>query len=237
MTLREELDEKVSEFARAEWGEVPDGYAIPTEADSDLTFGNTGRRLNACILYADIRGSTKMVDALTDTRAAEYYKAFLHCAAKVIKRNGGNITAYDGDRVMSVFLGPSKEDQAVGAALEIGYVVNQIINPQFNNAYTADHRALQHTVGIDCGTVLASKTGVRIDSDFVWVGAAANYAAKLNSFEGLDPTYPIRVTSEVFVKLSNSFRVGSAGEFIWQGPYTNVGQRQHYRSNFYSKAL
>ena len=87
MTLREELDEKVREFARDRWGEVPDGYAVP--APDDLTFGNTGRRLNACILYADIRGSTKMVDALTDTMAAEYYKAFLHCAAKVIKSVNG----------------------------------------------------------------------------------------------------------------------------------------------------
>lgn len=230
MTLREELDEKVREFARDRWGEVPDGYAVP--APDDLTFGNTGRRLNACILYADIRGSTKMVDALTDTMAAEYYKAFLHCAAKVIKRNDGSITAYDGDRVMSVFLGASKEDHAVGAALEIGFVVDEVINPQFFSVYAANHRTLQHTVGIDCGTVLASKTGVRIDSDLVWVGAAANYAAKLNSFEGLDPDYPIRVTTEVFVKLSNSCLVGSAGESMWEGPYTNVGQRQHYRSSF-----
>ena len=103
MTFREELDEKVRQFALESWGEVPNGYVVP--APEDLTFGNTGRRLDACVLYADIRGSTKMVDALTDTLAAEYYKAFLHCAAKIVKRNGGDITAYDGDRVMAVFLG------------------------------------------------------------------------------------------------------------------------------------
>jgi class 3 adenylate cyclase len=230
MTFREELDEKVRQFARESWGDVPDGYVVPVP--DDLTFGNTGRRLNACILYADIRGSTQMVDALSDTLAAEYYKAFLHCAAKIVKRNGGDITAYDGDRVMAAFLETEKEDAAVGAALEINFAVNEIVNPQFASIYAIHHRALQHTVGVDSGSVLVSKTGVRIDSDLVWVGAAANYAAKLNSFDGLDSDYPLRVTHEVFTKLSRSSRFGSNGEPIWEGPYTNIGQRQHYRTRF-----
>lgn len=230
MTFREELDEKVMQFARESWGDVPDGYAVP-EPD-DLTFGNTGRRLSACVLYADICGSTKMVDALTDTLAAEYYKAFLHCAAKIVKRNGGSITAYDGDRVMAVFLGVGKEDAAIGAALEINFAVNEIVNPQFASIYAIHHRVLQHTVGVDSGSVLVSKTGIRIDSDLVWVGAAANYAAKLNSFDGLDPNYPLRVTHEVFAKLAHSSLFGTNGEQMWEGPYTNIGQRQHYRTLF-----
>jgi class 3 adenylate cyclase len=230
MTFREELYEKVRQFARELWGDVPDGYVVP--APEDLTFGNTGRRLNACVLYADIRGSTKMVDALTDKLAAEYYKAFLHCAAKIVKRNGGDIAAYDGDRVMAVFLGNEKEDAAVGAALEMNFAVNEIVNPQFASTYGIYHRVLQHTVGVDAGTVLVSKTGVRIDSDLVWVGAAANYAAKLNSFDGLDAEYPLRVTQEVFSKLARRSLFGSRGESMWDGPYTNIGQRQHYRTRF-----
>ncbi|MBK7023025.1 MAG: hypothetical protein IPH41_05770 [Sulfuritalea sp.] len=133
---------------------------------------------------------------------------------------------------MAAFLETEKEDAAVGAALEINFAVNEIVNPQFASIYAIHHRALQHTVGVDSGSVLVSKTGVRIDSDLVWVGAAANYAAKLNSFDGLDSDYPLRVTHEVFTKLSRSSRFGSNGEPIWEGPYTNIGQRQHYRTRF-----
>ena len=230
MTFKEDLAAKVRELTCEAWGEIPSGYAVPTPGD--LTFGNTGRRLNACILYADICGSTAMVNDLTDTLAAEYYKAYLHCAAKIIKRNDGEITAYDGDRVMAVFLGDSKEEDAVGAALELSYAVDEIINPEFSGLYKTAHRRLRHTVGIDSSAVLVSKTGVRVDSDLVWVGPAANYAAKLNSFDGLDSDYPIRVTHEVFEALSRTCLVGSLGEPIWQGPYTNFAPRKHYRTNF-----
>lgn len=230
MTFREDLTAKVQEFVQESWGEVPNGHTVP--APEDLSFGNTGRRLNACILYADICGSTAMVDDLVDTRAAEYYKSYLHCAAKIIKRNGGEITAYDGDRVMAVFLGDSKEDAAVRAALELSYAVDEVINPAFSALYTTSHRQLRHTVGIDASTVLVSKTGVRIDSDLVWVGPAANYAAKLNSFDGLDPDYPIRITREIFAALSRTCLVGSGNQPMWEGPYSNFDPRRHYRTNF-----
>lgn len=61
MTLKEELASKVQEFSQDRWGDIPVGYTVPTP--DDLTFGNTGRRLSACILYADICGSTAMVES------------------------------------------------------------------------------------------------------------------------------------------------------------------------------
>lgn len=230
MTFGEELGAKVRGFVYGHWDEIPAGNVVPEP--EDLTFGNSGRRLSACIFYADIHGSTSMVEDLSDTHAAEYYKAYLHCAAKIIKRNDGEITAYDGDRVMAAFLGESKEDHAVRAALELSFVVDEIINPTFSELYTTTHRRLQHTVGIDVSSVLVSKTGVRVDSDLVWVGSAANYAAKLNSFDGLNHDYPIRVTGEVFAVLSRSNLIGAGGAQMWEGPYTNFAPRKHYRSRF-----
>jgi len=129
MTIKDDLIAKVRELSQELWGDIPDGHVVPMP--EELTFGNTGRRLIACILYADICSSTSMVNSLIDTLAAEYYKAYLHCAAKIIKKNDGVITAYDGDRVMAVFLGASKEDRAVGAALELSYAVDAIINTEF----------------------------------------------------------------------------------------------------------
>jgi class 3 adenylate cyclase len=197
----------------------------------DLTYANTGERLNVCMLYADLRGSTKMVDELADTLAAEYYKAFLHSAGELIRRNGGNIQAYDGDRVMAIYLGPDKENQAVSTALELNGVMLDVINPLFAARYGTLHRQLGHTVGIDAGAVLAVKTGVRNANDLVWVGPAANYAAKLNSFDGLDGAYPTRITKAVFDQLKGT-QLAYNMTPIWEGPYNNVG-RTHYRSSWW----
>ena len=70
MTLAEDLTLKVREFVSDRWGAIPDGYVIPS-AES-LTFRNTGVRIDATVLYSDIRNSTDMVNAIADTLAAEY---------------------------------------------------------------------------------------------------------------------------------------------------------------------
>jgi class 3 adenylate cyclase len=228
MSFEQELRDKVHAFAHDLWDDIPNGTVVPTAID--LTFGNDGKKLSACIFYADIYHSTQMVDALVNTMAAEYYKAFLHCAAKIIKRNSGEVTAYDGDRVMAVFLGDHKEDAAVLTAFELAYAVTYIINSEFSNFYNDNHRELKHTVGIDISDVLVSKTGVRVDNDLVWVGPSANYAAKLNSFDGLDPEYPTRITAAVLEALSNKFISDNAHRSFWDGPYTNLYSRRHYRS-------
>lgn len=229
MTLREDLQTKVHELASEQWGDIPNGFTVP--GGEALTFGNTGTRIDATVLYADIQGSTKMVDSLRDTQSAEYYKAFLHCAAKIIKSNGGTIAAYDGDRVMAVFIGDEQCVEAIRSALQITEAVNSIINPKFLATYRDYHRPLRHTVGIDCGKLLVAKTGVRVDSDLVWVGPAANYASKLNSFDGLDGAYAVRATADVINRVGlGRFTKISDGSSIWQGPFTNLDRGAHYRT-------
>lgn len=230
MALIDELTLKVHGFAFDAWGNIPNARVLP--GAEDLTFGNSGERLDVCILYADIHRSTEMVDSLPDTLAASYYKAFLHCAAKLIKDCDGSIQAYDGDRVMGVFVGDSKAENAVSAALKINYIVKNLINPKFASANILLHQDIKHTVGIDAGQVLVAKTGVRVDSDLVWVGPAANYAAKLNSFDGLDIDYSTRITADVYSQLPNRLKIKD-GQPVWNGTYNNTKKKLHYRSNFW----
>ena len=232
MALFDDMLAKVTEFATTAWGNIPNARVVPEPPD--LTHGNTGERMELCILYADIHRSTEMVDTLPDTVAAEYYKAFLHCAAVLIRRNGGNIQAYDGDRIMAVFTGSDQAKNAVHAAFEIHYAVLTLINPIFAVAKPDVHRIIRHTVGIDTGAVLIAKTGVPIDRDLVWVGPAANYAAKLNSFNGLDIDFPTRITSEVYLKLDDHLKI-QGDNLMWNGPYNDLGQRMHFRSNYWLK--
>lgn len=225
----DELRDKVSAITSETWDDITPGRVVPTT--NSLTFSNSGTSLDACILYADIHGSTRMVDLIAATLAAEYYKSFLYCGARLIKSEGGELVAYDGDRVMAVFLGNNKVDCAIRAAFKIKYAVDQIINPEFSSFYGDRHFELRHTVGIDAGTVLVAKTGVRVDNDLVWVGPAANYAAKLNSFDGLDIAYPTRITVDAYNLVTDQNLISSGIVSFWNGPFKNVGAKSHYRSN------
>lgn len=56
------------------------------------------------------------------------YKTYLHCAAKVVRANRGEVTAYDGDRIMAVFIGPQKCSSAATAALQLHFARTELLN-------------------------------------------------------------------------------------------------------------
>ena len=49
-----------------------------------------------------------MVDRHEESFSAEIYKTYLYAAARIIRSQGGVVVAYDGDEVMAVFIGGSK---------------------------------------------------------------------------------------------------------------------------------
>jgi class 3 adenylate cyclase len=170
-------------------------------------------RLQATVLYADIADSTDLVDHHRRPFAAEIYRAYLRCTTRIIKNRQGSITAYDGDRVMAVFLGDLKNTLAVRAALEIHYAVHMIINPLLKKQKTNTSYELKHVVGIDTSELFVAKIGVRNDNDLVWVGRAANYAAKLCSMNGKHSTY---ITKAVFDTMDRSVKYsGKDNSLMW----------------------
>jgi class 3 adenylate cyclase len=123
MGLKDDLKAQVTTIFKTAWTER-DGNVVP--ADESIQLGNDAVKLDATVLYADMADSTKIVDVSSNEFAAELYKVFLHCAARIIKAHDGTITAYDGDRIMAVYLGDSKNSQAVRTALKINWAVNNM---------------------------------------------------------------------------------------------------------------
>lgn len=126
MSLKDDLEKKAKDIFSEKWTER-DGQSVPEP--SDLKLANDAVKLEGVVLYADMSESTKLVDTKAAFFAAEVYKTFLHCAAKIIRSEGGKITAFDGDRIMAVFIGDSKNTSAARAALKINYARIEIINP------------------------------------------------------------------------------------------------------------
>jgi class 3 adenylate cyclase len=222
-----DLQVEVAAILRSQWS-TRDGTTVPET--EDLQLGNDAVKLTGTVLYADIHDSTKLVDGHQDFFAAEVYKAFLHCAAKILRSENGTITAYDGDRVMAVFIGDSKNTSAVRAALKIHYAVGKIVNPAIKTQYPKTEFVLRHTVGIDTSSLFVARTGIRGSNDLVWVGRAANYAAKLTT---LPPEYVTRITKDVFANCHESVRL-SSGKAMWEEmTWSGFNKMTIYRSNYW----
>jgi len=202
MALKDELETHVQKVLDEQWTRRS-GQKVPDP--EELTLKNTAVELEATVLYADIAGSTKMVKGYKDWFAAEAYKNYLYCAAKIIRARGGTITAYDGDRVMGVFIGSSKNTDAAKCALQINWATKNIVNAKTNAKYTTTDFTLKQRVGIDTSQLFIARTGIRGSNDLVWVGNAANNAAKLAA---LDPRYPTYITASVYDMLNESLKLG-----------------------------
>lgn len=227
MTSEEILQEIKAIFGK-KWN-TREGRQVPDA--KDISLENDAVTLTGTVLYADMADSTELVNGHRPWFAAEVYKAYLHGACRVIRNHGGEITAFDGDRVMAVFLGDYKNTTAVKAALQINYVVVKT-NELLHAAYPTAVYALRHTVGIDTSELFVAKTGIRAANDLVWVGRAANYAAKLSALG--EKGYPTYITEDVFSKLHDEAKFGGKDKKpMWEKRVWTERNMTIYRSSWW----
>ena len=199
MAFEDELQKKLGEIFGAKW-EVRDGKVVPEP--EDIKLGKDAVRLDGTVLYADLADSTSMVLGKKPEFAAEVYKAYLDIACRVIRHNGGVITAFDGDRVMAVFIGDSKNTSAVRSALNINWAVT-VVNEEMKKKWDTDF-VVRQSVGVDTSSLWVAKTGIRGSNDLVWVGRSANFAAKLCSLR--DGIYVSWITADVYNSMADDVK-------------------------------
>ena len=155
MPLGNDLNSEVRKILRERWT-TRSGRVVPEP--EDLALGNDAVTLDGTVLYADLDGSTELVNTKNPEFAAEIYKPFLACAARIIRDQGGAITGYDGDRIMAVFIGESKNSAAARTGLKINYAVLKIINPAIQDQYPNSRYTVKHQVGIDTSQMFVART-------------------------------------------------------------------------------
>jgi class 3 adenylate cyclase len=228
MALKDELEIAVKDVFKYAW-QRRDGEVVPESENIQL--GNHGVNLNAVILYADLASSTVLVDNETPEFAAECYKTFLHCATKIIRSEGGHIRSFDGDRVMGIFIGDAKNSTAARCALKINWAVLNIIQPALNAQYPSKTYKMIHKVGIDQSPIMAARTGIRGANDIVWVGSAANHAAKLCAVN--DDGYATFITQRVYDALSPEAKKSNNGNGVDMWEQRSWNSSTVYRSNYW----
>ena len=214
MTYADDIRSEIGTTLTGTW-ETQDGTKVPQPEEVQL--GNHAIRLTGTVLYADLAESTMLVSGHKDWFAAEVFKCYHRSACRYKQKNGGAVTAFDGDRVMAVFVGDAPSTAAVGSALELNHVLQRILNPMVKAKYADVKTEFRHGVGIDHSPLFVARTGVRGSNDLVWVGRAANYAAKLSTIR--QPPFVTWITADVYQRLQNSVKFGDGmptGTPMWE---------------------
>lgn len=226
MGLQQEIAERVHDVLSTTW-ELSEPRDVPRT--EEVVLGTGAEVMELAVLYCDVAGSSALVSKFPLAVAARIVKLFLRVSTHVISHYGGSITSFDGDRVMAVFSGEGKECRAVRSALALGALVPQVVQPRLTEflkerekpqgvppfVWPAEPFQLRHGSGIDTGRVLIVRAGQRIDNDLIWVGRAANLAARLSEIRPslLFGVYRhVHISPEVLVKLDAATR-GPSGLF------------------------
>lgn len=234
MGLLDDISTAVRGVVTSDWNTRKGNVVPKTE---DVALSNGAVELDAVYLYADMANSTILARDFAPTTAAKVIRSYLDATCRVIRARGGAIRSFDGDRVMAVFLGDTKNSTAAKCALQINYVVNEVVRPavEANLPSIKKHGfVLRQGVGIASGTALVVRGGVRGNSDLVSVGRSPNVAAKLSDLR--QGSYKTYITGDVFNSLLDWAKLGGDdNRLMWDGPRTeSIGERlvTVYRSSW-----
>ncbi len=213
MAYVDTLVEVISDTLDIGWN-VREGKVVPKTEDIVLKDGAV--KIEATFLYADLAGSSKLAQLCPWNTTAKIIRAYLECAVRLIRVWGGHIRSFDGDRVMGVFVGDTKNTHASFCAREIDYMVYNHLNPKARAKFTSvasNDINIRHCVGLDTGECHAVRAGIRDNNDIIWIGKAPSFAAKLSDIRS--SPREVFISSRVYGKLRADAKIPN-GENIWQ---------------------
>ena len=128
-----------------------------------------GIEIDVGVVFADVRGSTRLGEQATPTEFAEKLNRFYATATKVVIHHDGVVDKLIGDEVMALFFpgfaGPDYRRKAALAALELSKVVD----------------FLPVGVAANAGVAFVGNVGSGAVKDFTALGDAINTGARLQS--------------------------------------------------------
>ena len=230
MALSDQVKSGVDGVLSPAWNTV-NGRVVPESEDINLTNGAV--LLDATYLYADMADSTGLAQRYEREAVAKVVRCYLNAATRLIRARGGAIRSFDGDRVMGIFIGDSKNSTAAKAALNITWAVEKVINPKLKAKWSDFSWTMRHGVGIDTGEAMLVRGGVHGQNDIVSIGSAPNIAAKLSEFRTGYSTY---VSEAVYNRLNEESKYAE-GTNMWRrlGNQTFGGRTIEYYGSTYHR--
>lgn len=200
------------------------GYTVPTTNTVKLSDGAV-KLNNVVFMYSDMANSTSLAKNHPRETTAKVVRCYLSAVSRAMLNRGGEIRSFDGDRVMAAFMGTGAVDSAARAALEIKWLIDNVVQPRIYSKFSSIQTSgweMKHGTGIDVGEALMVRGGVRDNNDLVGIGDPPNIAAKLSELR----KYRTYITARMWDAMS--FKTCySEGKPMWSDERTvKLGERQ-----------
>jgi adenylate cyclase len=195
--LRDQQKELVRRFATSEVAQdlQQSGFALQ------------GRRLEATVLFSDIRDFTALVESQPPEETIELLNTYYTLMFDAINGHGGVVNQMIGDGLMAIFGAPLPLEDHAAAAARAALDMVELIELFGVERRDAGRSPIRIGIGIATGEVIAGYTGTQQRATYTCIGDAVNLAARLEAHTKvaqrailLDPTTRAELGDDVAIE-------------------------------------
>jgi class 3 adenylate cyclase len=157
----------------------PDSYVPRYLAEKILASRQAleGERKEVTVLFADIRGSTRLLEGLDPEEAQKLIDPVLRVMMDAVHRYEGTVNQVLGDGIMALFGAPlAHEDHAVRACYAALAMQEEMRRYRANRGQS-DELGLQISIGLNSGEVVVRSISNDLNVDYSALGHTTHLAA------------------------------------------------------------
>ncbi len=204
--LRDQQHELIKRFATSE---VADDLQ-----ESGFALG--GRRVQATVMFSDIRGFTSLVESQTPEETIELLNTYYTLMFDAITGQGGVVNQMIGDGLMAIFGAPQALAESPLAAVRAALDMVEMIDLFNVERVGMDKEPIRIGIGIASGEVVAGYTGTQQRATYTCIGDTVNLAARLEAHTK-EVQRGILLDGETQAALGDKVPLDTLGEVMFKG--------------------
>src|SRR5262249_32028122 len=164
----------------------PDSYVPRHLAEKILASRPSleGERKQVTVLFADIRGSMKLLEGIDPEDAQKLIDPVLHVMMDAVHRYEGTVNQILGDGIMALFGAPlAHEDHAVRACYA-ALAMQEEMRRYRENLGQPEEDGLQIGIGLNSGEVVVRSVSNDLNVDYSALGHTTHLAARMEELAG-----------------------------------------------------
>jgi adenylate cyclase len=148
---------------------------------SDVRGLEAGRAQDAAVMFVDVIGSTRRMEAITPEEVITIIRAFHRRMVPIVFRHNGSVDKFLGDGLMAVFGAPEKTPHEARDALLCAVEILDTIDQWRDQLIAVGRVATTVGIGIHFGPVIQGNVGIADRLEFTTLGDTVNVASRLES--------------------------------------------------------
>ncbi|MGC9399519.1 MAG: adenylate/guanylate cyclase domain-containing protein [Anaerolineae bacterium] len=147
-----------------------------TEPDVDIL---SGERVRATVLYADLRGSTRLAEQLAPEHLVAYINDYLKEMTEIVLAHQGTLDKFVGDEVMALFGVPLEQADHPLRAVRVGLEMRSRHQELMRAWQAKGFLVADLGVGVATGEMIVGEMGCKRRTDYTAIGRVVNLGARI----------------------------------------------------------